>query len=118
MSPAIVKPRELRLLPVDNPAKPGSSIARAFNPINVWGEAQFNQEKMNAMNLIFQDPNYLVDSNGAGNVWQRAKDQSVFRVSVLGKLLMLGILKFSTMDPYGMVRKYLYYFLRLNSRHL
>jgi hypothetical protein len=73
---------------------------------------------MNAMTLIFQDPNYLVDSNGAGNVWQRAKDQSVFRVSVLGKLLMLGILKFSTMDPYGMVRKYLYYFLRLNSRHL
>jgi hypothetical protein len=99
-----VKPRATRLMPYDNPAKPGGTIARSYSPIYSWGEAGFPQEKQNAMNLIFQDPNYMADTNGAGNTWQRAKDLTVFKVSVFTKLMMLGMTKFSTLDPFGMVK--------------
>jgi len=103
VSPAVVKPRHSRYVAMDNPAKPGSSVLRVYNAISVWGDSQFPVEKTNAMNAIFQDPNYLVDVNGAGSVWQRSvKDNSVVRVSVIAKLLLLGIVKFSTLDPYGL----------------
>lgn len=102
MSPAIVKSRTDRYSLVNNPAKPGTNTIRIYKPIAVWGEPEFSTERVNAMNAIYTDPNYLVDPNGAAGVWQRARDSTVFKVSAITKFLMLGILKFSSLDPYGM----------------
>lgn len=97
-----MKSRADRYSLIVNPANPSSSLVRAYKPITTWGEPEFSQERTNAMNAIFTDPNYLVDPNGAAGVWQRAKDFSIFKVSAIAKFLMLGTLKYSTLDPYGM----------------
>ncbi len=102
VSPALVKSRADRYSLVVNAGNPSSSVVRAYKPITTWGEPEFSQERVNAMNTIFTDPNYLVDQNGAAGVWQRSKDTTVFKVSAITKFLMLGILKFSTLDPKGM----------------
>lgn len=102
VSPALVKSRADRYSLVTNPANPSVSLVRAYKPITTWGEADFSAQRTDAMNAIFTDPNYLVDQNGAAGVWQRAKDFSVFKVSAIAKFLILGTLKFSTLDPMGM----------------
>lgn len=56
---------------------------------------------MDALNAIYSDPNLVADGS-VGGFYQRAKDFSVMKVSPIAKLLMLGVLKFSTLDPYGM----------------
>ena len=95
VSPAFVKPREDRYTQVD-----GS--VRVYKAVSQWGEPDFPVERQNAMLDIFKDPNFIGDPRGAGGVWQRAADKSVFRVAPIVKLLVLGVLKFSTMDPMGM----------------
>jgi hypothetical protein len=103
VSPAVVKPRSTRYSAANNPVSPTTAILRSYSAISVWGDAAFPVAKTNAMNYIFADSSYMVDTNSAANVWQRSQaDGSVFRVSILTKLLMLGIIKFSTLDPYGM----------------
>ena len=54
------------------------------------------------MNRIFSSPAFVVDTYGSGGVWQLAQDGSVFKVSPVTKFLILGVLKFATMDPEGM----------------
>lgn len=102
MSPAIVKPRHSRYSLVANPLKPSESTVRVYNAISAWGDKDFPETRKNAMNDIFSDPSYVADSGGAGGVWQRSEAGQVFLVSPLTKLAMLGILKFSTLDSYGM----------------
>jgi hypothetical protein len=102
MSPAVIKPRNSRYSLVDNPAKPGTSTIRVYSAVSVWGDKDFSPLRTNAMNAIFSDPAFVADSAGAGGVWQRSKDNSVFAVSAIAKLLILGTLKFSTLDPFGM----------------
>jgi hypothetical protein len=102
-SPAVVKSRAERYTVVPNPANPSQSQIRVYKPITTWGEPDFSTSKVDAMNKIFTDPMYLVDPNGAAGVWQRrSSDSTVFKVSVLTKFLMLGSLKFATLDPFGM----------------
>lgn len=102
MSPAIVKPRHNRYSLVDNPNKPGSSTVRVYSAVSAWGDADFPAERKTALNAIYSDSSYIADSSGAGGVWQRSKSGAVFTVAPITKLLMLGTLKFSALDPKGM----------------
>lgn len=102
MSPAVVKSRLDRYSLVDNSARPGTSTIRVYGALSTWGDKDFSPLRQNAMNNIFQDPFFVADPAGAGGVWQRSKDQSVYKVSPISKLALLGFLKFSTLDPYGM----------------
>lgn len=102
-SPAYVKSRAHRYVLVDNPNKPGTSTIRVYKPISIWGEPDFSGKIEDAFYTINNDPALVSDVTGAGGIWQRVKKTGeVMKVSVLGKLLMLGITKFSTQDPHGM----------------
>ena len=102
LSPAFVLPRAERYSIVDNPNKPGTNTIRVYKSITVWGEDTFPLALNDALLEILNDPEYIGDATGAGGVWMRDKHGKVFTVSVVAKLLMLGTIKFSTMDPYGM----------------
>lgn len=103
LSPAYVLPRTERYSLVENPAKPGSSTIRVYKPLNMWGDVSFSPELMDEMNAIKESKDYVVDQYGAGGLWMRDKASGkTFRVSVGAKLLLLGTLKFSSMDAYGM----------------
>jgi hypothetical protein len=102
LSPAYVLPRSQRYSLVNNPAKPGSSTIRVYKPITVWGEPTFSSELSNELLAIMASPEYVGDASGAGGVWMRDAKGKTFTVSVGAKLLMLGVIKFSTMDPFGM----------------
>ena len=51
---------------------------------------------------MYVDPLFVADAYGAGGVWQRSANAQTFTVSIITKLSMLGMLKFSTLDPMGM----------------
>jgi hypothetical protein len=101
LSPAVVRSRAQRYSLVQDPADPSAHLVRSYNAISTPMDADYPADRTNALNAIYSDPNLLADS-GAGNFYQRARDYSVFKVSPLSKLLLLGVLKFSTLDPYGM----------------
>ena len=102
LSPAYVRPRSERYSLVDNPAHPGTSTIRVYKPLTVWGDADFDLKLNNELLAIKDDPDYIADTTGAAGNWQRTKAGKTFKVSPGAKLLMLGILKFSSLDPYGM----------------
>ncbi len=113
-SPALVRPRKDRYSPVPNPAKPGKSTLRVLNPIYMPGDSAYPAARSAEYTAIWKGSNYVGDTNGAGALWQRAPVQrddasnasvgamTTFKVSVFSKLLMLGMLKFSALDPQGM----------------
>ena len=47
-------------------------------------------------------PDYMGNSGGEGALWQRTPLGEVLKVSIVSKLAMLAVIKFSTMDPMGM----------------
>lgn len=104
MSPAVVKSRVNRYTLVDNNANsPGSSTIRVYNAVSTAGQADYPAERVDAIHEITSDPEYIADVYGAGATWQKSKlTKKTFTVSVFTKLLMLGVLKFSTLDPFGM----------------
>lgn len=102
LSPAFVLPRKHRYSVVDNPNKPGANTIRAYRSITVWGDKDFPIKLNNALLKNLDSTDYIADSTGAANNWMRDENGHVFKVSVAAKLLMLGTIKFSTMDPYGM----------------
>lgn len=102
MSPAVVRPRHTRYSLVASPADPSKSTIRVYNAVSAWGDKDFPTTRVNALNTIYSDPSYVADTAGAGGVWQRTKSGDVFAVPIITKLAMLGILKFSTLDPNGM----------------
>lgn len=104
MSPATVKPRSERYTLVDNPAHPGEGIStiRVYSALAVYGTPQFSTMRRAELDSIGADPATVLDRGGAGGIWQRAEDGSPFTVTAITKLLMLGVIKFSTLDPMGM----------------
>lgn len=102
MSPAIVKSRADRYSLVPNPLKPGTQTIRVYSAIANVGEKGFPLERAKELQDIYTDPTFVADPYGAGGVWQRSKDTKTFSVSAITKLSMLGLLKFSTLDPMGM----------------
>lgn len=102
LSPAYVLPRKDRFSLVDNPKHPGTSTIRVYKPLVIWGEPTFNQNLNDELLAVSKSADYVGDAGGAGGQWMRDTDKNTFKVSVGAKLLMLGIIKFSTLDPYGM----------------
>mmetsp|Transcript_28438 Transcript_28438/g.28753 ORF Transcript_28438/g.28753 Transcript_28438/m.28753 type:complete len:1169 (+) Transcript_28438:76-3582(+) len=108
MSPAVVKSRSARYsLMAKDPSQPQSMVLRVFSAVSAWGEKDFPTERQKALEAIFGDPHFLGEPNvvgGPGGTWQRIKDKdlTVCAVSPIAKLALLGIIKFSTLDPSGM----------------
>ena len=102
MAPAIVKSRADRYSLVPNPSKPGTMTVRVYSAIAAVGDKGFPAERAKELQDIYVDPAFVADAYGAGGVWQRSKDAKPFAVSIITKLSMLGMLKFSTLDPMGM----------------
>lgn len=101
LSPAYVLPRTERYSLVN--IKPGTSTIRVYKPLNMWGDATFSPELATEILAIKASKEYVADVYGAGGLWMRdTASGTTFRVSVGAKLLMLGTLKFSSLDPYGM----------------
>lgn len=96
VSPALVRPRKDRYVVLPN------KEVRAYNAVLQWGEAGFPKGRQELLNYISNSPDYIVDSNGAGGTWHRDKNGKVCSVNVVGKFAILAIIKFSTLDPYGM----------------
>jgi hypothetical protein len=108
MSPAIVQDRRDRYSLVPDEERPGKMTVRAYSAVCQWGDSSgcFPRERQNAMNEIFSDPDYVADVNGAGGIWQRSKLGKPMTVSAFSKFLILGSLKFSSLDPLGMGVEY------------
>ena len=102
MSPAVVKTRADRYTLVANPLKGDSFTVRVYSAISVVGDKDFPADRAWALQQIYASPEFVADANGAGGVWQHNKLGETFKVSVITKLAMLGILKYSTLDPAGM----------------
>lgn len=102
LSPAYVLPRSERYSLVNNPAKPGTSTIRVYKPLMMWDDAGFDPELKQEIVDIKTSPDFVADQFDAGGIWMRDKDRKQFNVSPGAKLLMLGVLKFSSMDPFGM----------------
>ena len=102
ISPAYVRPREKRYVVAPNKDKPGSSTIRVFSPVSMWDDTDFPPEKKAEMLAIKASPKYVGTSLGEGALWQRTKAGADFTVTAVSKLLILGVIKFSTLDPYGM----------------
>ena len=102
MSPAVVKSRADRYSLVPNPSKPGSQTIRVYSAVANVGEKAFPAERAKELQSIYSDPSFVADPYGAGGVWQRSADSKTFTVPIITKLSILGMLKFSTLDPMGM----------------
>ena len=102
VSPAYVRPRSARYELVDDKARPGQKTIRVYRALSQWGELDFPDKKLRGMMRLFKDPSYVVSSDGSAGVWQQSADRTTFKVAPITKLTMLALIKFSTMDPYGM----------------
>lgn len=105
MSPAVVKTRQARYSLVDSSTNPGVGVStiRVYHAISISGEQDYPSSRYPVLSEITQDPAYIGDPYGAGGTWQRsALTGKTFTVSVIAKLLILGVLKFTTLDPLGM----------------
>jgi hypothetical protein len=108
ISPTVVLPRHLRYSLVNNPDSPASSptsTIRVYNAIAAMGSPLYPPARATAMSEIWGDASsFVADASGAGNAWQRSVmgGNRPFTVTVIAKLAMLGLLKFSTLDPRGM----------------
>lgn len=104
-APAIVKPRHERYSPIidTNKGHEGGNTVSVPSAVHIIGEPDFPQKKSDAMSEVWGAPTCLADSTGASSAWQLRKDTKAPMYStVLAKFAMLGILKFSTLDPQGL----------------
>jgi len=101
LSPAYVLSRKDRYSLVDNPKHPGTSTIRVYNPIVIAGQPGFSQQLSDELAAISKSPDYVADIYGPAAQWVRDADGQTVTVSIGAKLLMLGVIKFSTLDPYG-----------------
>ena len=102
MSPAIVKTRAERYTLVPNVLVKDTYNVRVYNAISVVGDKDFPLDRAWALQQIYQSSEFVADGNGAGGVWQHDKNGHTFKVTIITKLMMLGVIKFSTLDPSGM----------------
>ena len=75
---------------------------RVYSAVSVVGDYDYPADRAWEMQQIYSSPDFIADVNGAGGVWQRNSTSQTFYVSPIAKLSMLGIIKFSTLDPMGM----------------
>lgn len=101
LSPAYVLSRKDRYILVDNPKHPGNTTIRVYNPIVIAGQPGFSKELSDELAAIAKSPDYVADIYGPAAQWVRDAEGKAVTVSIGAKLLMLGVIKFSTLDPYG-----------------
>lgn len=102
MSPAIVKPRVDRYTLVDDPHNEGEKTIRVYSAVSGMEDADFPSMRKAALQSIWASNSFIGDTMGAGGTWQRTEAGDVMTVSVLGKFIILGMQKFSSLDPDGM----------------
>jgi hypothetical protein len=112
MSPAFVLPRSERFAlkevnadgSAEDPSAGNESMTyktiRAVKFVSMSGDMEYPAGRAKELEKVEKDS--IADESGAGALWQRARDGSVFGVTPIAKLLMLAILKFATLDPQGM----------------
>lgn len=124
MSPAVVLPRSKRYQleakgPNGDSADDAGYIVRVYRSVSIMGvDKDFPQDRADELNDIYSS--YVHDAGNAGNVFQRTapvmveknsdatnavsipQKQRVFQVSIICKLFMLSVLKFTTMDAHGL----------------
>ena len=103
MSPSFVKTRSDRYMLVDNPHKPGTKTVVVQMAVCGVGDPSgcYPAEREGAMEHIWGSDDYVGDG-AAGGVWQRTANDDTYYTTTIGKLALLGMIKFSTMDPQGM----------------
>lgn len=101
LSPSVVNPRRIRYIEVVDELT-GNKTVRAYDSVTQWGEEGFPSARKNALMKVMQSPSYLHAADGSGGVWQQTSSGNTFKVPPVTKLSMLAIIKFSTMDPFGM----------------
>lgn len=108
MAPAIVRDRKHRYSLCANPNSPGKQTVCAYKAVCQWGDPSgcFPGERESAMNQILKSRGFVADPAGAGGVWQQDIAGRSVTVSVFAKFLLLGVIKFSTLDPRGMGVEY------------
>jgi hypothetical protein len=106
ISPAVVKPRNTRYSIVQNADDVGSSIIRAYSPVSFIGDADFPPSRAAALATVWKNPNYVQDPSGAAAAWHPTASGDAMTVCAMTKLIMLAIIKFSTVDPFGMGIEY------------
>ena len=84
----------------------GVSTVQAPMAVTSWGDDGFSEKRMEAINFVNNLPDHLVDATNAANTWHPDKAGNIVTASVIAKFAMLGIVKFSTMDPFGMGVEY------------
>jgi hypothetical protein len=99
-SPAYVKDRKHRFTLVTDPAT-GKSQVYVYNAVGVMTDPDFPHDLAAEMGSIWADKKNVGNSD-AGGWWQRNADEENYAVPVITKMLMLSILKFSTLDVRGM----------------
>lgn len=102
LSPAVVRSRDQKYVLVLDENVPQFSTTFIPSSVFQWGDLQFPLARQQALLTIYSDPTYTADVGGAGAIWQRNAANVPFTVTSIAKLGMLGIIKFATMDPFGM----------------
>lgn len=107
-APAVVRPRRARysLVPDSDAKTPGTSTVHSLNAVSMWDDVDFPGERQDVFNYMNTLPSYMKDATNAANTWHLNKDGKVAGFTVIAKFAMLGIIKFSTLDPYGMGIEY------------
>ena len=110
-SPAVVLPREKRYqLAFNGPdQKPDSGYIIVNRAISAVTEADYPPTKETAMNDIYTDSKFMVDSGNAGSAYQKIGTSGSsgsagepFKVDLHTKLIMLTVLKAATIDIEGL----------------
>jgi hypothetical protein len=106
LSPAVVNPRRIRYSIVQDPDDPTKSIIRNYNPVSFIGDPNFPSARGNALSIMWGSSDYIQDASGSAGAWHPTVNGDTMTVSAVSKLVMLAIIKFSTLDPYGMGLEY------------
>lgn len=108
-APAVVRSRKYRYSLVPNPdsdSQPPISTISSPAAVSMWDDPDFPGDRQDLINYIKSSDDYMADEGQAGNTWHLNKDGTTAAFSVISKFAMLGIIKFSTLDPLGMGVEY------------
>lgn len=100
-SPAVVKPRAQRYIPMSDF---GSNLTRirVYSAVMQREDPHYPDERRAEFSNIIADPDFMADQWGQGGYWQRSSNGTIFKVSPISKLIMLAVNKFSSLDQSGM----------------
>ena len=74
--------------------------------VSMWDDEGFSQARRDAINTVNARADHFTDVTNAGNTWHPDANGDPVTATVMAKFAMLGIVKFSTMDPSGLGVEY------------